>query len=90
MTIDHHYHIMKTKTVVTTVHVTIFLQEVMLMGALCVKSCIQMIFRRNMLFAAKHIFIQVFPPTNMLLTSNTLSNTHRNVIDMGEICTIGI
>ena len=50
----HHYYIMKTKTVVTAVHVTIFLQEVMLMGALCVKSCIQMIFRRNMLFAAKH------------------------------------
>ena len=50
MTIDHHYHIMKTKTVVTTVHVTIFLQEVMLMGALCVKSFIQIIFRRNMLF----------------------------------------
>ena len=54
MTIDHHYHIMKTKTVVTTVHVTIFLHEVMLMRALCVKSCIQMIFRRNMLFATKH------------------------------------
>ena len=35
-----HYHIMKTETVVTTVHVTIFLQEVMLMGALCVKSFI--------------------------------------------------
>ena len=44
-----HYHIMKTETVVTTVHVTIFLQEVMLMGALCVKSFIQIIFRRNML-----------------------------------------
>ena len=51
MTINHHYHIMKTKTVVTAVHVTIFLQEVMLMGALCVKSFIQIIFRRNMLFA---------------------------------------
>ena len=49
-----HYHIMKTETVVTTVHVTIFLREVMLMGALCVKSFIQIIFRRNMLFAAKH------------------------------------
>ena len=81
-----HYHIMKTETVVTTVHVTIFLREVMLMGALCVKSFIQIIFRRNII----PIFIQVFPPTNMLLTSNTLSNTHRNVIDMGEICTIGI
>ena len=45
-----HYHIMKTETVVTTVHVTIFLREVMLMGALCVKSFIQIIFRRNMLF----------------------------------------
>ena len=44
-----HYHIMKTETVVTTVHVTIFLREVMLMGALCVKSFIQIIFRRNML-----------------------------------------
>ena len=54
MTINHHYHIMKTETVVTTVHVTIFIQEVMLMGALCVKSFIQIIFRRNMLFATQH------------------------------------
>ena len=49
-----HYHIMKTETVVTTVHVTIFLREVMLMGALCVKSFIQIIFRRNMLFVTNH------------------------------------
>ena len=63
MTIDHHYHIMKTKTVVTTVHVTIFLQEVMLMGALCVKSFIQIIFRRNMLLGIPDIpiFIQGIP-----------------------------
>ena len=54
MTMNHHYHIMKTETVVTTVYVTIFIQEVMLMGALCVKSFIQIIFRRNMLFAAHH------------------------------------
>ena len=91
MTIVHN-HIMKTITVVTTVHVTIFLQEVMLMGALCVKSFIQIIFRRNMLLGTSYIpiFIQVFRPTKMLLTGNTLRNTHRNVIDMGEICTIGI
>ena len=49
-----HYYIVKTETVVITVHVTIFLQEVMLMGALCVKSFIQIIFRRNMLFAQYH------------------------------------
>ena len=95
-----HYHIMKTETVVTTVHVTIFLREVMLMGALCVKSFIQIIFRRNMLlyfvvtcyYVTPYIpiFIQVFRPTKMLLTGNTLRNTHRNVIGMGEICTIGI
>ena len=88
----HHCHIMKTKTVVTTVHVTIFFQEVMLMGALCVESSIQIIFRRNMLLVyPRHTYFYTgIPPTNMLLTSNTLSNTHRNVIDMGEICTIGI
>ena len=87
-----HYHIMKTETVVTTVHVTIFLQEVMLMGALCVKSFIQIIFRRNMLFATHHhtYFYTGIPTYQHAFDSNTLSNTHRNVIDMGEICTIGI
>ena len=62
------------------------------MGALYVESFIQIIFRRNMLLAMllRTYFYTGIPPTNMLLTSNTLSNTHRNVIDMGEICTIGI
>ena len=67
------------------------------MRALCVKSFIQIIFRRNMLLRlAVHsyfhtsTYVRVFRLTNMLLTSNTLRNTHRHVIDMGEICTIGI
>ena len=64
MTINHHYHIMKTETVVTTVHVTIFLREVMLMGALCVKSFIQIIFRRNMLLGdAIHTYFHTGIPT---------------------------
>ena len=59
-----HYHIMKTETVVTTVHVTIFLREVMLMGALCVKSFIQIIFRRNMLLCqALHTYFHTGIPT---------------------------
>ena len=63
MTIVHH-HIMKTITVVTTVHVTIFLQEVMLMGALCVKSFIEIIFRRNMLLSpARHTYFHTGIPT---------------------------
>ena len=64
-----HYHIMKTETVVTTVHVTIFLQEVMRMGALCVKSFIQIIFRRNML-RVMHLptyFLHVIGATKGLL-----------------------
>ena len=64
MTINHHYHIMKTETVVTTVHVTIFIQEVMLMGALCVKSFIEIIFRRNMLLCgALHTYFHTGIPT---------------------------
>ena len=59
-----HYHIVKTETVVITVHVTIFLQEVMLMGALCVKSFIQIIFRRNMLLcSAIHTYFHTGIPT---------------------------
>ena len=47
--------------VITTVYVTIFLQEVMLMGALCVKSFIQIIFRRNMLlYTAIHTAIHTY------------------------------
>ena len=59
-----HYCIVKTETVVITIHVTIFLQEVMLMGALCVKSFIQIIFRRNMLICnAIHTYFHTGIPT---------------------------
>ena len=86
-----HYHIVTTETVVITINVTIFLHKVMLMRALCLKSFIQIIFRRNMLLGCEHCYLfssrysdlpTCFSPVTPYVT---LIDT---VIDMGEICTI--
>ena len=59
-----HYHIVTTETVVITINVTIFLHKVMLMRALCLKSFIQIIFRRNMLLVYTiHTYFHVGIPT---------------------------
>ena len=75
----HHYYIMKTETVVITIHVTIRLQEVMLMGALYVKSFIQIIFRRNMLRVAAACYLFISRSRSYQVAS--ISNSKVTLID---------